>query len=48
MLFDEKKWNAVLTIQKNWRICRYNPKYKMCEKVQMRGLYEIKKEYKIN
>ena len=28
-LYDEKKINATITIQKYWRICRYNPKYKM-------------------
>ena len=44
MLYDEKKCKAVSIIQKNWRICRYNPKYKMCENVQMRGLKEIQKE----
>ena len=37
-LYDEKKWKAAEIIQKNWRICRYNPKYKMCEKVQSNNL----------
>ena len=40
-LFDEKKENAVEIIQRNWRQCRYNPKYKMCEKIQYTGLLEI-------
>ena len=31
---------AVLKIQQAWRLCRYNPKYKMCETVQMNN-YEI-------
>ena len=40
-LFDKKKWNASIIIQKYWRKCRYNPKYKMCEKVQMRNHNDI-------
>ena len=43
-LFDEKKENAAKIIQRNWRQCRqcrYNPKYKMCEKIQYSGLVEI-------
>ena len=34
-LYDERKINAAITIQKYWRLCRYNPSYKMCERVQM-------------
>jgi hypothetical protein len=37
---NEKIYNAVLKIQQAWRLCRYNPKYKMCETVQMNN-YEI-------
>lgn len=40
-LYDEKKENAAKIIQRNWRQCRYNPKYKMCEKIQYSGLVEI-------
>ena len=40
-LYDEKKWKAAEIIQRNWRICRYNPKYKMCEKVQSNNLKSI-------
>jgi hypothetical protein len=40
-LYDEKKWNAAIVIQKQWKLCRYNPKYKMCEIVQMRNLGDI-------
>ena len=36
-LYDENKINATIFIQRHWRLCRYNPKYKMCEKVQMRN-----------
>lgn len=38
-------YKAAIIIQKNWRLCRYNPKYKMCEKVQNRNLYIITNEY---
>ena len=37
-LFDEKKWDASKVIQKHWRKCRYDPSYKMCEKVLLRNL----------
>lgn len=40
-LFDEKKENAAKIIQRNWKQCRYNPKYKMCEKIQYGELVEI-------
>ena len=40
-LYDEKKENVAKIIQRNWRQCRYNPKYKMCEKIQYSGLVEI-------
>jgi len=29
---------ATKILQKNWRKCRWNPEYKMCEKVQLRNL----------
>jgi len=31
-LYYEKEWKAAEIIQKNWRICRYNSTYKICEK----------------
>lgn len=40
-LYDEKKEKAVEIIQKYWLRCRYNPKFKMCSKIQMRNLQEI-------
>jgi hypothetical protein len=44
-LYDEKKINATITIQKYWRICRYNPKYKMCHIVQHNNLIQIYDNY---
>ena len=41
-LYDEQKSLAAIFIQRHWRLCRYNPKYKMCEKVQMRNFELIK------
>jgi hypothetical protein len=38
-------YNATLKIQKAWRLCRYDPKYKMCETIQMRNLHDIVEEY---
>jgi hypothetical protein len=43
-LYDEKKWNAAEKIQKQWRLCRYSPQYKMCETVQMRNYETIVNE----
>tara|TARA_B110001469_G_C9637351_1_gene319755 strand:+ start:2287 stop:2820 length:534 start_codon:yes stop_codon:yes gene_type:complete len=34
-------YNAILKIQRAWRLCRYSPDYKMCERVQMNNLDEI-------
>ena len=44
-LFDQKKIDAAEIIQKMWRKCRYDPKYKMCKKVQENNLESIYKEY---
>lgn len=44
-LYDEKKIAATKTIQYYWRLCRYNPKYKMCEKVQTNNLNDILLDY---
>ena len=38
---NETIYNSVIIIQKAWRLCRYNPKYKMCEKVLMTNLHDI-------
>lgn len=43
-IYDEKKWQAAVIIQKMWRKCRYNPKYTMCHKIQNNNLNEIYKE----
>ena len=40
-----KKKKAVDTIERNWIICRYEPKYKMCEQVLMNNIKEITEEY---
>ena len=32
-LYDEKKWNAALTIQNYWDYYRYHPEYKLCQKL---------------
>ena len=40
-----KKEKAAKIIQKNWRICRYDPKYKMCETVLMNNIEEAREEY---
>jgi len=42
---NEKIYNACLKIQKAWRLCRYNPNYKMCEIVQMNNYKDIVDEY---
>ena len=39
-LFDIQKIRAAIKIQRNWRKCRYDPKYKMCEQVLMNNLKE--------
>ena len=43
-LYDEKK-EAAIVIQRQWKLCRYNPKYKMCEKVQSKNFDLIHQEY---
>lgn len=44
-LFDEKKHIAATIIQNAWKLCRYDPIYKMCSKVQINNLKEIESEY---
>ena len=38
--FIEEKTKVICAkkIQRAWRLCRYNPEYKMCEKVQLDNL----------
>ena len=40
-----KKKKAVSIIERNWLICRYDPNYKMCEKVLMNNINLAYKEY---
>jgi len=37
-LFDEKRWNAAIVIQRAWTKCRYDPQYEMCARVQSRNM----------
>ena len=39
--YDEQKWEAALTIQKYWKLCRYNPNFKMCQIVQDNNFNEL-------
>ena len=43
---NEKVYNSIVKIQRAWRLCRYNPNFKMCETVQMNNLQDIVEEYK--
>lgn len=36
-LYDEEKWKAAEVIKRNWLLCRYDPKYKMYERVLTRN-----------
>ncbi len=40
-----KKKKAVELIERNWLICRYEPKYKMCGDVLMHNIEEAREEY---
>ena len=40
-----KKKRAVDLIERNWLICRYNPKYTMCGDVLMHNIGEAREEY---
>ena len=46
-VYDEKIWNAALVIQKYWRLCRYNPMYKLCHTIQIKNLNDIYDDYNI-
>ena len=41
ILYDEKKIKASNLIKRAWKLCRYTPGYKMCEKVQINNLNEV-------
>ena len=40
-LYDEAKWDAAVQIQRQWRVCRYNPEYKMCSNVQLHNIEDV-------
>jgi hypothetical protein len=40
-LYDEEKWDAAVQIQRYWRVCRYNPEYKMCSNVQLHNIEDV-------
>jgi hypothetical protein len=40
-----KKKKAVKKIERNWLICRYDPRYKMCGDVLMHNIEEARNEY---
>lgn len=44
-LYIEEKWDASIIIQRMWRKCRYNPNYKMCEKVTMHNHFDIEDDF---
>mgnify|MGYP003650986326 CR=1 FL=1 len=40
-----RRKRAVEKIERNWIICRYDPRYKMCEEVLMHNIEEARAEY---
>ena len=42
ILCDKKKYNAVNIIQKAFKLCRYNPKYKMCRDILIKEFNDLK------
>ena len=44
-VYDEKKWNFAIIIQRQFIKCRYNPEYKMWESIQLRCINDIYDEY---
>jgi hypothetical protein len=44
-IFNQEKWDAACVIQKHWRECRYDPRFKMCEKVLINGLNDVMEEF---
>ena len=45
MIREYRKYLAAYKIQLMWRKCRYDPSYKMCERVLLNNLKEIENEY---
>lgn len=41
ILCDKNKLNATIKIQKAFKLCRYNPNYKMCHKIQIKYHQDI-------
>tara|TARA_B100000123_G_C25739924_1_gene433321 strand:- start:4121 stop:4633 length:513 start_codon:yes stop_codon:yes gene_type:complete len=41
MLYDKKRIDSAIIIQRAWIKCRYNPQYEMCSKVQDRNMKEL-------
>ena len=39
--YNQEIIDAVKTIQKYWKICRYNPNYELCRKIQMKNEKKI-------
>lgn len=35
IIYDEIKWKSARIIQKNFKIARYNPTYKLCHKIEL-------------
>jgi hypothetical protein len=44
-VFNQEQWDATIIIQKQWKKCRYNPSFKMCERVQLRNLNDVMEEF---
>ena len=41
ILCDKNKLNAAIKIQKAFKLCRYNPNYEMCHKIQTKYHQDI-------
>ena len=47
-IFSEiNRLKAAICIQKKWRLCRYNPKYNMCEMVTTHNIENIKCDFNV-
>ena len=47
-VYCQKRWDAAITLQTHWRKCRYDPRYEMCHKIQLRGSDDILNESQDN
>lgn len=43
-IYNKKQVDSASIIQRNWRLCRYNPSYIMCHVVQFRNLLDTYEE----